>query len=1502
MILTFTTRFNQLREAKTKSFQNVPTEDECIVNVPSDRVTPYPDDESLVAQGDKDNVDTDVIGSDHTNSSIHSGCEQSCGDESCSEASNVDGGDDSIEDTEINYTYVESPRSVQGFNRNPTVMRGTNIRSPPQSEGHETCATPPGPPQIAGRRISDPLYFYEEILKMQNEHGHKDLCTPANITFNGVHDMGLNTRIKFVCRECGYHACLNVTNQDSGNMPLNMGAAVGSVYAGIGYSELRQVLAALDVPCMSDRTYRNQRLRLMQFMLEASEESMKLAIEEEKRLAILNGDVINGIPFITVIVDGSWGKRSYKSGQYDSLSGCAAIIGARTKKVLYVGVRNKYCYACSIAASKNVAPSEHHKRTCCFKNWGRDQSSSSMEKHIIVQGFKESVKKHGVIYKVMIADGDSSVYKAVRDSKPYRDYRVQVEKIECKNHLLRNLCNKIKDAAKGRITLTRGNVKTFRELVTRGAFKVRKHIAKLVKVQLSRERSKDQEQALQNQILDSTNHCFGDHRNCERLQVPCDPKPNEKNWVPVLISTKVYFPIKTAVSNLSCHVKSLLCNETNNPVESFNSIIAKLLGGKRVNYSARESYTLRVHAAVVQFNDQSLLSSIIETGGYNKSEVSNAMENRQRARIISKKALRLIQGRRKRRAGRGADADYGEAVQQPDVDASAYEVLKENHIRQLKEDQKNKIQIEKDTRDQSGCEEWHELRSERCCSSHFGRICRLRDDTSRGNVVKDILYPSVTDLPAFRYGLQKEEEARTKISKMLKKDIQKAGLTIADGDEYYLATSVDGFIDDDGVLEIKSPISAKNLTFRETMTKKPALRRIFADKNGEQMNPNHYYYHQVQGQLHITGRAYCIFALVTGKSIHLVTVERDDEFWKNKMAERLRNFYFDCLQPEILDSRYNREMPMREPDYVIRAQAAAALRKKSKAPQTKNPKILKNTRSSKTSRPTKKGPSKAQIAKKRPMRKPKATNVVAHVQTSSISQIPNETMPMCVEESNPDRHGTPSDVPLTAKDRQTILLALDSNINMDEVSKNVLNVNQKLTDDAINALLQVASKHTSDYEIHPPIYFRFLDDMPEEIRNWNGKTHLQIIGGEDAEGGCDHWICYKYDGKDLLIYDSLNREFLDEEVVRYFNHRYPNIRRTKIVYVPVTQQPDGKSCGVYASAFLTHIILGNDPSAFHFSENATMMRNHLYEIIVTGRLRIFPKNQSTSKTSLVRGANVTHSGRSGEKGSSRGVVTLARHSQASGISQSHRSQDLSQSRERRKFPNSPRPALANGEDVVHSRPTKRLRFDIDCIEITSVHQLTELPERNRIGARRFFDERELLLEVVLERVYRDEKLNDDTIDFFLRLVDKHCGDKFSIQSVNYITRPELVEPVSGPAIQIIGGDCTDHWRTILFENGVLHVYDSLSGFGPLVEPEIVYVSKRFPSLNKGNILYHKMSIRQTNIIICGVYACCTTASAALGTDAYEIPKIPYATTDMIVRRHLAKIMITGILTPFPRQT
>lgn len=59
----------------------------------------------------------------------------------------------------------------------------------------------------------------------------------------------------------------------------------------------------------------------------------------ERELAIANGDVENGVVFIVVIVDGGWSHRSM-GFRFSSKNGVAIIIEARTKKLLFIGIRS----------------------------------------------------------------------------------------------------------------------------------------------------------------------------------------------------------------------------------------------------------------------------------------------------------------------------------------------------------------------------------------------------------------------------------------------------------------------------------------------------------------------------------------------------------------------------------------------------------------------------------------------------------------------------------------------------------------------------------------------------------------------------------------------------------------------------------------------------------------------------------------------------------------------------------------------------------------------------------------------------------------------------------------------------------------------------------------------------------------------------------------------------------------------------------------------------------
>ncbi|RZC37989.1 hypothetical protein BDFB_014105, partial [Asbolus verrucosus] len=129
----------------------------------------------------------------------------------------------------------------------------------------------------------------------------------------------------------------------------------------------------------------------------------------------------------TALVDGARNKRSCKSN-YNALLGVGCIIETRTKKVLYMSVKNRFCLKCERNKSGKI-----NKKHKCSINWNK--TSTAMKSNIL-EGFQKSLTTHNLI-NGKITDGDGSMYKKICDAKPCSP-NFFTEKIECRNHVLRN--------------------------------------------------------------------------------------------------------------------------------------------------------------------------------------------------------------------------------------------------------------------------------------------------------------------------------------------------------------------------------------------------------------------------------------------------------------------------------------------------------------------------------------------------------------------------------------------------------------------------------------------------------------------------------------------------------------------------------------------------------------------------------------------------------------------------------------------------------------------------------------------------------------------------------------------------------------------------------------------------------------------------------------------------------------------------------------------------------
>ncbi|KAF0685499.1 Exonuclease, partial [Aphis craccivora] len=261
--------------------------------------------------------------------------------------------------------------------------------------------------------------------------------------------------------------------------------------------------------------------------------------------------------------------------------------------------------------------------------------------------------------------------------------------------------------------------------------------------------------------------------------------------------------IDIIVSRLSKNADSLILDVDNNICEQLNSTINKFLGGKRINFSQKSSYTTRVNAAVISFNSREYLRAI-------KKHVTNTSPDKRNVCQKRRKILKTIPKTAKTyKKSTTADKYYGNADELDNIRSiNNQDLINEMNafIRVLDDVDRSNIEIE--TRDQAVSEKWKRERLSRLTASNFGRICKMRPSTSCKNTVYSILYNNFS-CKSVEYGRDMENIAKQYFEDMYNFQIVSCGLFI-DMEYSFLAASPDGIIDNNAIVEIKAPYAAKD--------------------------------------------------------------------------------------------------------------------------------------------------------------------------------------------------------------------------------------------------------------------------------------------------------------------------------------------------------------------------------------------------------------------------------------------------------------------------------------------------------------------------------------------------------------------------------------------------------------------------------------------------------------------------------------------------------------------
>lgn len=292
---------------------------------------------------------------------------------------------------------------------------------------------------IEGRRIVDYDYFMKWILTTQAFHSQQcvGILCPLQEDFQSM-----VSAIFLKCNVCGT-IYKGSSEKPTSKKRLRLSVDWAILCSGGTYTQAHELFSFLDMPFMSRQSFIKDEVAMDDIFEKALEESTTKAVQEEKGavlkeleeqgLSNTNKELIESC----AALDGSWGQRS-NGHRYNSASGCAAIMGIRTKKVCFIGCRNKRCIACSLnvqRAKKNLKLHTHK----CYRNF--KGASGGMEPDIIIDGFKKLQTK-GIKFTTVVTDGDSTTVSRLKNSCQYgHEIRQQL----CCNHAIKSCGKKLRE-------------------------------------------------------------------------------------------------------------------------------------------------------------------------------------------------------------------------------------------------------------------------------------------------------------------------------------------------------------------------------------------------------------------------------------------------------------------------------------------------------------------------------------------------------------------------------------------------------------------------------------------------------------------------------------------------------------------------------------------------------------------------------------------------------------------------------------------------------------------------------------------------------------------------------------------------------------------------------------------------------------------------------------------------------------------------------------------------
>lgn len=157
---------------------------------------------------------------------------------------------------------------------------------------------------------------------------------------------------------------------------------------------------------------------------------------------------------------------------------------------------------------------------------------------------------------------------------------------------------------------------------------------------------------------------------------------------------------------------------------------------------------------------------------------------------------------------------------------------------------------------------------------------------------------SLLGVKAIQWGVEHERDAISMYEKTTGNQVQPCGLVLAPNG--FLGVSPDGFVGSNIVVEVKCPWRLKDKSITDVCrTDKTFFLGMNSATGSYFLKDSHDYFHQVQGQMYLTGRELCHFVIWSPSEQVVIEIPKDD-LWEENVAQ-LSTFYTDTVVPKLLE-------------------------------------------------------------------------------------------------------------------------------------------------------------------------------------------------------------------------------------------------------------------------------------------------------------------------------------------------------------------------------------------------------------------------------------------------------------------------------------------------------------------------------------------------------------------------------------------------------------------------